>query len=146
MVPERTTCIQGEEINPFVSSLDRRSSRPMQPINKVTMSWLILPTIVIEIVRRRFPSFIYRTRPRYSPTRLGVLTEKESPDNIALNAFRKLISCTALTEIFHLNASIDQLAIIKSITAARFQINGLLSAERIDCQAFSRLGCSCICR
>jgi hypothetical protein len=58
-------------------------------MSNVMISWLILPTMVREIVFNRLPSSIYSTLPRYSPTRLGVLTEKETPDSTARNAFKK---------------------------------------------------------
>ena len=54
------------------------------------ISWLILPAMVREIAFSLFPSFMYKTLPRYSPTRLGVVTENEVPDKIALNAVKKL--------------------------------------------------------
>src|SRR5258705_2796732 len=93
----------------------------MHPIKRVMISWLILPTIVMEIVFNLFPSSMYNTRPRYSPTRLGVLTENETPDSTALNALKKLTFCIFFTDIFHLIASMDQLTNIRTITATRFQ-------------------------
>ena len=81
----------------------------------------------------------------YSPTLFGVLTEKETPDNTALNDLRKLISCIRLTEIFHLIASNDQFTIINNTTATRLMIFGLLIESRMPCQAISRLGWCFIC-
>lgn len=52
------------------------------------MSWLMLPRIVREMTRNLFPSFINNTLPAYSPIRLGVVTENETPERIALNDFK----------------------------------------------------------
>ena len=57
------------------------------------INWLMLPVIVKEIAFNLFPSFMYNTLPRYSPTRLGVVTENETPDKTALNAVIKLTFC-----------------------------------------------------
>ncbi|MFZ1534029.1 MAG: hypothetical protein WAT14_07655, partial [Chitinophagaceae bacterium] len=67
--------------------------------------------------------------------------EKETPDNTARNAFKKLICCIGLTDIFHLIASMDQLAIINTTTAIRFHTNEVLNEDFIPCHAVSRLGC-----
>ena len=74
-----------------VSLLFLIKNKPIDPANKVMISWLMLPTIVREITRRRLPSSIYKILPRYSPILLGVLTENETPDKIALNDLEKLI-------------------------------------------------------
>ena len=63
---------------------------PITPMSNVMMSWLILQAMVSEIVFSRLPSCIYKILPRYSPTLLGVLTEKDTPDKTALKALRKL--------------------------------------------------------
>ena len=52
------------------------------------ISWLMLPAMVSEMALSLFPSFMYNTLPMYSPTRLGVVTEKEVPDKIALKAVK----------------------------------------------------------
>src|SRR5438105_7325898 len=117
---------------------------PLHPAINVMMSWLILPTIVIEIVFKRLPSFIYNKRPRYSPTRFGVLTEKDNPENTACNAVVNGILCIDLTDIFHLNASTLQFIIIKSTTNITFQASGLFNEARIRIHAFSSPGCCCI--
>src|SRR5687767_12791843 len=80
---------QKEEISWFVSTGDFRISKPASPIINVTINWLMLPVIVNEIAFSRLPSFIYNTLPKYSPTRLGVVTENETPDKTALKAVKK---------------------------------------------------------
>ena len=74
-----------------VSMFFLMKNKPTEPANKVMISWLILLTIVSEITRRRLPSSMYKILPRYSPILLGVLTENETPDKIALNDLEKLI-------------------------------------------------------
>lgn len=81
---------------------------PAIPKKMVMISWLMLPSIVSEITFILFPSRIYKTRPRYSPTRFGVVTENETPEKIAFNAVKKLTGCTFDTDNFHFNASSDQ--------------------------------------
>lgn len=72
----------------------------------------MLPAMVREIAFNRLPSFMYNTRPRYSPTLLGVVTEKDTPDKTALQAVKKLIGCMRRTTSIHFTDSIDQLAIM----------------------------------
>src|SRR5690606_27281136 len=95
---------------------------PVKPIISVMISWLILPVIVRDIAFSLLPSFMYSTLPRYSPTRFGVVTEKETPDNTARKAVKKSTCCTLLTASFHLKVSNDQLSSIRKNTATRFQI------------------------
>src|SRR5579875_2632108 len=87
----------------------------------VTSSWLRLVTTVSGMVFRRLPSGRYNTRPTYSPMRLGVLTEKETPDNIALYADKNLMGYILLTANFHFQASRPQLANINNITAIKLK-------------------------
>ena len=92
-IPYNNTSIQKDEIIPLFSIGDLRINRPPMPIKSVMINWLMLPAIVNEIALILFPSSIYNTRPKYSPTRFGVVTEKLTPDKTALNAVKKLIRC-----------------------------------------------------
>ena len=68
-----------------------RTRSPIKQIQSVTSNWLLLQTMVNEIAFNRFPSFIYNTRPKYSPTLFGVVTENETPEKMAFNDFIKLM-------------------------------------------------------
>ena len=93
MTPHWRTCNQSDDSIPLsispVSILLLNQNNPIKPKNNVMISWLMLLVIVSETARNRLPSSMYKTLPKYSPIRLGVLTEKETPDNIALNDLKK---------------------------------------------------------
>ena len=100
----------------------------------------MLPAMVNEIALSRLPSFIYSTLPKYSPTRLGVVTENDVPDKMALKEVKKLTCCILCIETFHLNASIPQLTIINRNTAIKLNNNGLPNEALIVCHDLSRSG------
>ena len=94
ITPYCKTCNQNDDPTPLImfpaSILLLIQNNPIKPENKVMMSWLMLLEIVSETARSRLPSSMYKTLPKYSPIRLGVLTENETPDNIALKDLEKL--------------------------------------------------------
>ena len=138
-----THCNQVGKLSLSISNC--RINRAKRPKRKVIISWLRLLRIVSEITLKRLPSSIYRTLPKYSPVRLGVVTEKDTPEKMAFNDLKKPTGCTFCTDIFHFNASSDQFANIK--TKTRIKLNTLASRKEafILTHDSSRCGWSFIC-
>jgi hypothetical protein len=61
------------------------------------------------MVFKRFPSGKYMILPKYSPTRLGMVTENATPESVALNADKNEIGYIVFMVCFHFHASSPQL-------------------------------------
>ena len=66
-----------------------KKNKPRQPIIMVMSNWLTLPTIAREIALIFLPSSIYKIRPPYSPTLLGVSIVILLPASTDLKARKK---------------------------------------------------------
>jgi hypothetical protein len=69
-----------------------------------------------------------------------VVTEKDTPEKIAFSDLKKVTGCTPCTDIFHFNASSDQLTNIKTKTRIKLKTLASLKEAFIFNHDSSRCG------
>jgi len=116
-----------------------------KPIYSVINSWLTLETIVSKTPFSRYSGARYNILPPYSPMRLGVLSDKEIPDNTDFTACRNEKEYSRFTSKCHLQVSNVQLMGMSSNATHNFHAPGALKAPSICCSAGIKLGCAAIC-
>ena len=107
---------QGKELKKLMPCEIFKTITPIVPINIVTVSWLILPSMVSEIALKRCVSLTYMILPPYSPIRFGVSIVMLHPAKTAFTDLENENLSNGDISRRHLAASMPQLKNINANT------------------------------